>query len=193
MRVLLSTIGSRGDVQPLVALALQLRELGHESRVCAPPDVRDWILQFGIPFVPLGAEVRWTAKATTTPTPEQIREMMEGTVATQFETIPAAAEGCDVIVAGNALNIAARSVAELMGIHYVFAAYCPITLPSSQHAPPKVLGWSPDDPTADNLALWDADARRWSERWGVAVRSCCKDGPTCRSLTVNPTACPLAK
>ena len=29
MRVLLSTIGSRGDVQPLVALAVRLRELGH--------------------------------------------------------------------------------------------------------------------------------------------------------------------
>jgi Glycosyltransferase family 28 N-terminal domain len=30
MRVLLSTIGSRGDVQPVVALASQLRELGQE-------------------------------------------------------------------------------------------------------------------------------------------------------------------
>ena len=32
MRVLLSTIGSRGDVQPLVALALELRALGQEVR-----------------------------------------------------------------------------------------------------------------------------------------------------------------
>jgi vancomycin aglycone glucosyltransferase len=37
LRVLLSTIGSRGDVQPLVALAVHLRELGQEARVCAPP------------------------------------------------------------------------------------------------------------------------------------------------------------
>jgi UDP:flavonoid glycosyltransferase YjiC (YdhE family) len=37
MRVLLSTIGSRGDVQQVVALALQLRELGQEVRLCAPP------------------------------------------------------------------------------------------------------------------------------------------------------------
>ena len=34
MRLLLSTIGSRGDVQPLVAVALQLRELGQEVRLC---------------------------------------------------------------------------------------------------------------------------------------------------------------
>jgi vancomycin aglycone glucosyltransferase len=38
MRVLLSTIGSRGDVQPLVALALELTALGHEARLCVPPD-----------------------------------------------------------------------------------------------------------------------------------------------------------
>ncbi|MCB0213635.1 MAG: glycosyltransferase [Anaerolineae bacterium] len=44
MRVLLSTIGSRGDVQPLVALALQLKTLGQEVHLCVPPDFRDWIV-----------------------------------------------------------------------------------------------------------------------------------------------------
>jgi vancomycin aglycone glucosyltransferase len=176
MRVLLSTIGSRGDVQPLVALATQLREMGAEARVCAPPDFRDWVEGLGIPFVPLGPEVTYTAKsssplAMTPPTREQIRQMMEGTVATQFETVPAAAEGCDVIVAGNALNIAARSIAEHMGIPYVFVAYCPITLPSAHHSPPKVLAWKPEDPAADNLALWAEDAERWTETWGPALNS----------------------
>ena len=99
MRVLLSTIGSRGDVQPVVALALRLRELRQEVRVCAPPDFRDWIEGFGIPFVPIGPEVRSTARSSPSaalarPSAEQLRQMMEGTVATQFATIPAAAEGC---------------------------------------------------------------------------------------------------
>ena len=49
MRVLLSTIGSRGDVQPLVALALRLRALGQEVRLCVPPDFQDWISNLGIP------------------------------------------------------------------------------------------------------------------------------------------------
>src|SRR2546426_7957422 len=48
MRVLLSTIGSRGDVQPLVALALHLKSLGHGVRLCVPPDFRQWIEGFGI-------------------------------------------------------------------------------------------------------------------------------------------------
>jgi vancomycin aglycone glucosyltransferase len=174
MRVLLSTIGSRGDVQPVVALAVQLKALGQEVRLCAPPDFRDWIETLGIPFVPIGPELRSTAKsspARARPSAEQIRQMMEGTVATQFETIPAAAEGCDVIVAGNALQIAARSVAEQMGIRYVFAAYCPITLPSPHHAPPKVPAWTPKDAAADNRQLWAEDAQRWTDHWGPALNS----------------------
>jgi hypothetical protein len=37
VRVLLSTDGGRGD-EPLVGLAVRLRALGAEVRVCAPPD-----------------------------------------------------------------------------------------------------------------------------------------------------------
>ena len=58
MRVLLSTIGSRGDVQPLVALASQLKALGQEVRLCVPPDFRDWIEGLGIPVTPIGPELR---------------------------------------------------------------------------------------------------------------------------------------
>jgi len=95
MRVLLSTIGSRGDVQPLVALALELRELGRDVCVCVPPDFRDWIEGLGIPVTTIGPELRSTGKLSPSvlPSPEQRRRMMEGTVAAQFETIGAAAEG----------------------------------------------------------------------------------------------------
>ena len=37
MRALLTTYGSRGDVEQLVGLAEQVRALGAEARVCAPP------------------------------------------------------------------------------------------------------------------------------------------------------------
>ena len=33
MQVLLSSIGSRGDVQPILALAIELRALGHQARL----------------------------------------------------------------------------------------------------------------------------------------------------------------
>jgi vancomycin aglycone glucosyltransferase len=171
MRVLLSTIGTRGEVQPLVALAVRLRELGLQARLCAPPDFRAWAEGLGISFVPMGPELRQTAKpdsamAKAMASPEQRRLMAEAMVATQFETLPAAAEGCDVVVAGMALNIAAHSVAEQKGIPYVFTAYCPITLPSLHHRPPVFTGWSPKNPDAGIPALWAEDADRWNETWG---------------------------
>jgi vancomycin aglycone glucosyltransferase len=58
MRVLLLTIGSRGDAQPVVALASHLRGLGHGVRVCVPPDFREWVESLGIPVTPIGPEVR---------------------------------------------------------------------------------------------------------------------------------------
>ena len=38
MRVLLSSVGTRGDVQPVLSLALEVRRLGHEVRLCIPPN-----------------------------------------------------------------------------------------------------------------------------------------------------------
>lgn len=181
MRVLLSTIGSRGDVQPLVALALQVRSRGHEVRLCVPPDFREWIEGLGMPVTPIGPEVRKLVAAAapaaaTKPmsfTPEQRRQMVEGTVAAQFETITAVAEGCDLIVAATALQIAARSVAEKHGIPYVFAAYSPNVLPSPHHPPPPtpIPGQPPAPATTDNRELWARDTERFNTTWGALLNA----------------------
>jgi len=179
MQVLLSTIGSRGDVQPLVALALQLKALGQDVRLCVPPDFRAWSESFGIAVTAIGPEVRKTAALSPSgtpvrPSPERRRQLAEATVATQFETITAAAQGCDVIVAATALQIAARSVAEQMGIPYFFAAYCPIVLPSPHHAPPPLPplpGQTPAPATADNRELWVRDTERFNDLFGPALNS----------------------
>ncbi|MFD8784989.1 glycosyltransferase, partial [Kitasatospora sp. NPDC059599] len=59
MRVLLTTWGSRGDVEPLAGLAAALQGLGAEVRVCAPPDQEfvDLLARIGVPLVPLGPTV----------------------------------------------------------------------------------------------------------------------------------------
>ena len=175
MRMLLSTIGSRGEVQPLLALALGLRDLDHDVRVCVPPDFRDWIVGMGVPVVPVGPEVRGTAARASTlrramPSAEGRRKLIEATVATQFETIPHAARGCDVVVGCGPLQIAARSAAELLGIEYVHAHYCPVTLPSPHHAPLPLPGWAPDE-AASYREQWEMDARRWNDTWGPAFNA----------------------
>ena len=170
MRVLLSTIGSRGDVQPLVALGLELKALGHDVMLCVPPDFREWIEGLGMPVTPIGPSLRSTAMARpsgATITAEQRRQMLESTVAAQFETIASAARGCDLIVGATALQVAAPSVAQSMGIPYVFVAFCPAVLPSRHHAPPvlPLLGDAPAPPMTDYSDLWIRDAQRWNGTW----------------------------
>jgi hypothetical protein len=80
--------GSRGDVERVVALAAQLRALGAEVRVCAPPDqdFAELLAPVGVPLVPAG---------------RQVRPMVTGAewVAAQDDTVATAAEGRDALVA----------------------------------------------------------------------------------------------
>jgi vancomycin aglycone glucosyltransferase len=167
MRCLLSTVGSRGDVEPLVALALELRALEQDVRLCVPPDFQDWIEGLGFPVVPIGPELR-KAMATAPPaplappSPERRRQLADATVTVPFVTLAAAA-----------LQIAARSVAERLGVGYVFAAYCPAVLPSAHHPPPVLPGvpGQPDLGAAGNLALWDRDSERFADAFGPALNA----------------------
>lgn len=178
MRALLSTIGSRGDVQPLVALALELRSLGQDTHLCVPPDFREWIEGLGLTMTSIGPELRkMTAAAPaasiTRPSPEVARRLAEESVAAQFKTVAEAAQGCDIIVAATALQIAARSVAEHMKIGYVFTAICPAVLPSQHHAPPVLgsRGQSPATESADYGELWARDAASFNAMFGEALNT----------------------
>src|SRR5262245_7537940 len=75
---------------------------------------------------------------------------MADTIGGQFAALGEAAAGCDVIVATTALQYAARSIAELRSIPYFFAAYSPVVLPSTHHAPPPLLGQVLMKGVADN-------------------------------------------
>ena len=54
MRILISTFGSRGDVQPMAGLATALRSLGSEAVVAAPPDPANeqLLARLDVPFAP---------------------------------------------------------------------------------------------------------------------------------------------
>ncbi|MEV6217558.1 glycosyltransferase [Nocardia sp. NPDC051833] len=167
MRVLLSTIGSRGEAQPMFALAVRLRALGHEAVLCAPPDFADRARELGVEYVPVGPEVRGTAKPHGVPTPEQRQRMVEDTVAAQFAAVGAASAGCGAVVGGGGLAIAARSIAESLAVPYVYAAFAPMTLPSPRLAPP-VFGAAP---TGDIAARWEQDRQLWNGVWRAPLNA----------------------
>lgn len=62
MNIALTTIGSTGDLQPFLALALGLKQAGHRVRVCSHDLFAERFREAGIEYVAVGApldEARW--------------------------------------------------------------------------------------------------------------------------------------
>ncbi|MGW2053796.1 glycosyltransferase [Streptomyces sp. NPDC001840] len=176
MRVLLSTYGSRGDVEPLVGLAVRLRELGAEVRVCAPPDedFAQRLAGVGVPLMPFGRSARaLTTAAPSSSAAADLPRRAAELIADQFDAVTAAAEGCDALVATGVMPAAAgaRSVAEKLGIRSVFVAFQKLTLPSPHHAPLAYPGRPFPPGVTDNRVLWDLDARSINGLFGEALNT----------------------
>src|SRR5215207_97093 len=175
MQVLLSSIGSRGDVQPIVALGLELQALGHRARLCVAPNFKEWIESYGLECIPIGPDLKKMTGGTVPgkpvlPSPEQLQGLADQMVRGQFQIIAGAARGCDLIVAAGALQIATRSIAEAQNIPYVFAAYCPAVLPSSKYPPPKMGGhYSHSLSETENEQLWKEDEQDFNRRFGATL------------------------
>jgi len=58
MRILILTVGTRGDVQPYVALAKGLISAGHEVSICTCQIFESFIRSYGIGYLPLNNDVR---------------------------------------------------------------------------------------------------------------------------------------
>jgi vancomycin aglycone glucosyltransferase len=171
MRVLLTTFGSRGDVQPVLALAVALRALGADARVCAPPD-EEFALLFaaaGVPLLPAFTSVRaWLAETLPKRATISLPRIAAQVMAAQYEAISAAAAGCDVMIATGLFSslAAARCVAEKLDVRYVHAAYCPMFLPSPHQRPFEYPSHPHPAGVTDNQLLWDADVQVMNELFG---------------------------
>jgi vancomycin aglycone glucosyltransferase len=176
MRVLLSTFGSRGDVQPVLALAVALRALGADARVCAPPDeeFRKLFAAAGVPLLPAFTSVReWVAEMLSKRATISLPKLAAQVMAVQYEAISAAAQGGDVMVATGLFSsvVAARSVADKLGMRYVFAAYCPIFLPSPYRRPFEYPSHPHPAGVTDNQVLWDRDVQVMNELFGDGLNT----------------------
>jgi UDP:flavonoid glycosyltransferase YjiC (YdhE family) len=144
LRILLASVGSRGDVQPMLGLAQTLAARGHVPVIAAPPNFEAWVRSQGFSFSPLGADVQAFLAANG--------DAMSGnpfrsarTIVRYFsDEIPVwaeqglqAARGADAILwAGLAMVM--PSVAEHLGLPAVGVAYSDCFFPSAMHPPPMV-------------------------------------------------------
>ena len=136
MKIVLATFGSRGDVQPIIALALALQSAGHDVLLAGPPEKASWIKEMDCRFHPLGKDV--TSFIDSMENAHSIRaashfvRFILDEIDAQFESVPDIISGADLVL-GASLVFSLSSVTEAMGINYRFIAFTPQLLPSSHH------------------------------------------------------------
>ncbi|MFD8706909.1 glycosyltransferase [Kitasatospora sp. NPDC059648] len=174
MRVVLSTYGSRGDVQPLAGLAVKLRELGAQVRVCAPPDEEfaQRLAAAGVEMVPVGDPVRGQVGGKP-PAPGDFPRRVAALVAKFHEAVAEAAEPGGVVVATGLFPAVAgaQAAAEVVGARFVYVALQPTMLPSPHHRPFEYPSQPYRPGLTGNRELWEDNVRTMNALFGEQVNA----------------------
>jgi len=145
LRVVLATIGSRGDVQPMLALAQTLQQRGHMPVVAAPPNFQTWIEGLGFAFAPLGQDMQaFMREHPELMTGNPIRlargflKYFEEQLASQAADLRAACQGADAMVYAGLAFFSGASVAQALQLPAICLQFTNCLLPSRLH-PPAML------------------------------------------------------
>ena len=58
LRIVIVTLGSRGDVQPFLNLGIGLREVGHDVQIATAENFKDLVKEQGLDFIPLRGDIK---------------------------------------------------------------------------------------------------------------------------------------
>ncbi|MFI6015215.1 glycosyltransferase [Streptomyces sp. NPDC051243] len=173
MRVVLSSYGSRGDVEPMVALAIALRGLGAEVRVCAPEDAEfaERLAGVGVEMVPVRLSIRALAAGVNSTAAPSMTERVAVLAAAQYEAVTVAAGGADTVVATGLFPAVAgaRTAAGKLGLRFAYVSYFPGMLPSPHHPPYPLPGRPLPEGVTDNRTLWDLDVEGQNAVYGPGL------------------------
>jgi sterol 3beta-glucosyltransferase len=135
MKITILTYGTRGDVQPFVALALGLQKAGHLVRLAAPGRFMDFAAQQGITFAPLPGDPeelsrRINAANGTFAMLKSVADYIFSIAAQVFHAALAACGDADLIVHSYFFTTGAHSLASAKGIPDVSVQLFPIFAPT---------------------------------------------------------------
>jgi vancomycin aglycone glucosyltransferase len=144
VRIACVILGSRGDVQPMIALATGLIKNGHEVIICAPPENEQLARLNNCQFVSFGPEVKKSVKEK----PEKNKggvavkipiSVFKKLLKDQINLLPKVIKDVDLVL-GAGIVIGVHTAANILKVPYRFVAYYPI-----------VLGTTKDDPIKNRM------------------------------------------
>ncbi|MDP2530064.1 MAG: glycosyltransferase [Candidatus Palauibacterales bacterium] len=140
-RIVLATLGSYGDVNPYLGLAVELAARGHEPVLATSAYYRDYVESQGVGFRPIRPDVdpgdtvlvrrildRWRG------TERLVRELLMPSLRASYEDLSSAAEGADLLVT-HPITFSGPIVAEERGLAWVSTVLSPISLFSEHDLP----------------------------------------------------------
>ena len=136
MKIVIPTIGSRGDVQPFIALAQGLEKAGYATVLASHPVMKSLVESYGVTFEPIGpdidlaervAVIRQQARNVAIGLMQGMRfgfEMLEKSHA----DILTLCEKADLVVVPAAIA-AGKNEAEILGLPYLSVSLMPWAIP----------------------------------------------------------------
>ncbi|MCA1792442.1 MAG: glycosyltransferase [Desulfotignum sp.] len=136
MKIILATSGSRGDVQPMIAICLALTAAGHDAVLLGPPEKASWAAELGCPYQGFGRDVSafidGFQNAVTLRAGLAFVSFVRKELDDQFRWLPDIIGKADLVL-GSSLMFGLASVAETLNIKYRYIAFTPQLFPSRFH------------------------------------------------------------
>ncbi len=161
MELVLSFNGSRGDIQPGVALAVELMAHGHRVRMAVPPNLVDFACRAGIDATPCGVDTKEllgsdlvTRDLKSRNPVARLRAVAEvtdrGSRQAQADLADITATA-DAIIGGSVGQERSLNVAEAHSIPYIPVHYCPMRANGTASL---LAQWGLDPPPTLTRASW---------------------------------------
>lgn len=141
MKIACVILGTRGDVQPMIALATGLMKKGHEVIICAPPENEELAKKYNCRFEPFGPGI----KKAVNERPEKQKggiaikispKVGKKLFGDQINLLPDIIRGVDLVL-GAGIVIGVQTAAEILKVPYRLVAFYPMILGTASGDPFK--------------------------------------------------------
>jgi len=144
MKIACVILGTRGDVQPMIALSTGLIKNGHEVIICAPPENEELAMRYDCQFVAFGPGIKKKLKENPQKqkggvavkiTPKEGKKF----TGDQINLLPGIIKGVDLVL-GAGIVPGVQTAADILKVPYRYVAFYPV-----------ILGTTKDDPFIDRM------------------------------------------